>query len=153
METLELKEQQSQTGIPIILIVGKFSFNLEVLCRHCIIMISLYVYFTLKNPLSSLYDHCLWQCPAIVRAQEMLSELISKLIKTSILFIFLWFSISSSLKWGAKDLFHTPQNVTNKWIDINKMIGTYQEASRKSYLSHDGIFDNQLDLHLFEQNF
>lgn len=87
METLEPKEQYSYTGIPTILIVGRFSFNLEVLCRHCIIMISLYVYFALKNYWSSLYDYCLWQCLSVVRAQEM-SELISKLMKTSILFIF-----------------------------------------------------------------
>lgn len=92
-------------------------------------MISLYIYFTLNSPWSSLCDHCLWQCLAVVRAQEMLSELISKLLKTSILFIFLWFSFS--LKWGGKDLFHTPQNVKSKWMVINKMIGTYQEASRK----------------------
>lgn len=40
------KKKDSLTGIPKILILGKLLFNLQIVYRHCIVIISLYAYLT-----------------------------------------------------------------------------------------------------------
>lgn len=66
--------------------------------------------------------------------------------------IFLWFSISFSLKLRGKDLCYFPNNATNKWMKMNKVHILFRKQVEMGGLQVRGYHtnDSQLNPHLFE---